>query len=75
VLRPPVLPGRSRRSVGRRIAALPACTAGFGTVLPVATAARGALDLGTGTDALLAEVGLPPAGPFDQVASRDPGSC
>ena len=32
-------------------------------------------DLGTGTDALLAEVGLPPAGPFDQVVSRDAGSC
>jgi len=32
-------------------------------------------DPGTGTDALLAEVGLPPAGPFDQVVSRDPGSC
>jgi len=32
-------------------------------------------DLGTGTDALLAELSLPPSGPFDQVVSRDPGSC
>jgi len=32
-------------------------------------------DPGTGTDALLAEMGLSPAGPFDQVVSRDPGSC
>jgi len=32
-------------------------------------------DLGTDTDALLAELSLPPAGPFDQVVSRDPGSC
>ncbi|MEO5678306.1 MAG: hypothetical protein ABIS47_01425 [Acidimicrobiales bacterium] len=39
---------------------------------PASSDPRGAQ---AGTDALLAEAGLPSAGPFDQVVSRDPGSC